>query len=263
MRLWTTTSALARTTVSEAIRDRILYGLLVFAVGLILLSAVLSNLTLGYQVRIVTNVSLSAITLAGTLMSVLLGVGSVSREIERRTSYPILAKPITRAEYLAGKYFGVLATVYLNVLLMMAAATLMIQQYTDNAFFQYPLLPYLFTLGLTLLRLAVVAAIALTLSTFTSSTVALIGTVGLTLAGYFTAELRFFLTKSESEATQWLGNALYYAVPDFSALDTLPLLLHGHAVTAPTAIAATGYAVCYIVFLLTAASLIFSRRDLP
>jgi ABC-type transport system involved in multi-copper enzyme maturation permease subunit len=116
--------ALARTSVAEALRDRVLYALLLFAVGLILMSAVLSNLTLGYRDRIVTDLCLSAVTFAGMAMAVLLGVGSVAREIERRTVQPLLAKPITRTSFVIGKFAGVSATVALNVGLMMIAATI-------------------------------------------------------------------------------------------------------------------------------------------
>src|SRR5690606_34996174 len=91
--------ALARVALTEALRERILYGLLAFAVGLILLSAVLSNVTLGWPVRIVTDLSLSAISLGGAAMAILLGVRSVASEIERRVAYPVLARPIARWTY--------------------------------------------------------------------------------------------------------------------------------------------------------------------
>lgn len=255
-------TALAGTTFAEAIRDRILYGLLAFAIGLILLSAVLSTLTLGYPVRIVTNLSLSSITLAGTIMSILLGVTAVRREIDRRTIFPILAKPIGRAQYLVGKYLGVLATVWLNVLLMTAAAVLMILQYQHVRPFQYPIGDFATHVALLLLRLAVVAAIAIAFSTVVSSTVALIATSGLAVAAYFTTDLRHFLGQSEDPSVQKLGELLYWAAPDFSILDTLALLVHGHPVaTAQTAIAAV-YAIAYAALALTLGWWAFSRRDL-
>lgn len=254
--------AIARNTVAEAVRSRILYLLLAFAIGLILLSAVLSDLTLGWQVRIVTDVSLSAITIAGSLLALLLGVGSVAGEVERRTAYPILGKPVTRGEFVVGKWVGVLGTTYLNVLLMMLAATAMIARYSHEGFFQYTAGAYLATLALTLLRLAVIAGMAVAFSTFTSSTVAMIASVGLTVAGYFTGELRFFLTRSDDPVLRPLGQALYYAVPDFAALDTLPRLLHGHEILAPQVGWAALYAVTYAVAVLVIACRIFARRDL-
>lgn len=245
-------------------RSRILYALLLFALGLILLSAVLSNITLGWQSRIVTDVSLSAVSMAGTVMAVLLGVSSVAREVERRTYYAILAKPVSRNAYVLGKWLGVVATVYLNVALMMVAATAVIAAYTDTGKqgFQYAAVPYLLTLGLTLVRLALVSAIAVAFSTFTSSTVATISSVGLVIAGYFTGELHFFLLRSESDLTRAVGRAIYYAVPDLAALDTLPLLVQGRSFGPADVGASLVYGLCYSAFLLVGSCWIFSRRDL-
>lgn len=255
-------AALASTTVAEAIRDRILYGLLLFGIGLILLSAVLSNVNLGWSVRIVTNFSFTGVTAAGAMMSVLLGVSAIGRELERRTSYPILAKPIHRAEYVVGKYLGVLLTVYLNVSLMLVAATVMIALYSHSGFFQYDWGSYGAALSLLYLRLAVISALAVTFSTMASTTVAVVAAGGLSIAGYFTSQLRHFLGLSESAATRLLGDILYWVLPDFSILDALARLLHGHPIlTTQTAIAAA-YAVCYAASLLIIASMVFTRRDL-
>ncbi len=253
--------ALCRTTVAEAVRSKILYGVALFALGLILFSAVLSQITLGHQVRIVTDVSLSATSLAGTLMAVLLGVGSVAREVERRTYYPVLAKPIGRAEYVLGKWLGVVATVWLNVAVMLVLSALMIAAYSHDGAFQYDLGDFLVTCGLTLLRLAVIAAIAVAFSTFASSTVALIGSVGVVVAGFFTAEVRYFMAKT-GRGNQLVGDALYFVLPDFQAIDGLSRLVHGDHLGLGALLAPAAYAVTWSAFLLLAACVIFSRRDL-
>lgn len=255
-------SSLAATTVMEAIRDRILYGLLAFAIGLILLSAVLSNLTIGHQVRLVTNLSLSGITVAASIMTTLLGVSAVGREIDRRTAYPILAKPVGRATYLVGKYFGVVVTVGLNVALMSVAATVMIAQYQHVQPFQYPIADYLTHLVLLGTRMAVIAAIAIALSTIASATVALIATLGITIAAYFTNDLRYFLGQSEDVFVQKLGEWLYWIVPDFSVLDSLPRLVHGHPVLTEGALISAAYAILYAISVLALGWWAFSRRDL-
>jgi ABC-type transport system involved in multi-copper enzyme maturation permease subunit len=254
--------ALARATLSEAIRDRILYGLVLFAIGLILLSVVLSNLTLGFRVRIITDLSLSAISFAGMMLAVLLGVGSVAREVERRTAYPILAKPAGRAEYVLGKYLGVVMTTWLNLLLMMVAATAVIQLYRWEGGFLFSWGDYALTLLMVLLRVAVVAAAAVMFSTFTSSTVSFIASLGFSVAGYFTGEVKYFLSKSESEVTRWVGDGLYYLLPDFASLDPLPRLLYSHTILTPQTVFGIGYALCYIGCLLAIATAIFRKRDL-
>jgi ABC-type transport system involved in multi-copper enzyme maturation permease subunit len=255
--------ALATATVAEAIRDRILYGLLLFALGMILLSAVLSTLTMGHPVRIVTNLCFTAISVAGALMAILLGVGAVAREVERRTAYPVLAKPVSRAGYVVGKYVGVLATVYLNVLVMMAATTVMIVAYQHVSPFQYPIDDYLLTLGLALVRLALIGAIAVAFSTFTSSTVALIASVGITVAGHLTAELRAMLGRSEDPLTRAMADGLFFVVPDFAAMEALPRLLHGEPILAGGAGLAAAYGLLYAAAVLALAVAAFTRRDMP
>lgn len=254
--------ALARTTLHEAIRDRILYGVLGFGIALILLSTILSEISQGQPIRIVTNVALSAVTVGGALMALLLGSGAISREIERRTVYPILAKPISRVSYVLGKYCGVVGTVWLNVALMLAAATAVIAQYAHGGF-AWPVPDYLLVLGLALLRLALIAAIAVAFSTIASNTVSLLASGGLVLAGHLTADVRAVLEKSDSEVNRQLGAWLYYLVPDLQALDPLPLLLHRHPIATPGLAFAAGYAVCYAAAALLLATVLFARRDLP
>lgn len=263
MTLYPSLRALAGATLAEAIRDRILYGLLVFALGLILLSAVLSTLTMGFPVRIVTNLCFTAISVFGALMATLLGVASVAREVERRTAYPVLAKPVSRGGYVLGKYLGVLATVYVNVLVMMVATTLMIVQYQHESPFQYPPLEYAAALGLQLVRLAVIAALAVAFSTFTSSTVALIATLGLTVAGHLTAELRVMLGTSDAPVVRALADGLYFVVPDFSTMEALPNLLYAQPVLGSGVGLAAGYGVLYAAAVLAFAVATFARRDLP
>ncbi|AKU90309.1 ABC transporter permease subunit [Vulgatibacter incomptus] len=255
--------AIARVTVHESLRDRILYGVLAFGIGLILLSAVLSNVTLGWPVRIVTDLSISAISIGGAAMAILLGVRAVAGEVERRLAYPVLARPISRAQYVVGKYVGVVGTVYLNVALMAVAATAMIASYSHDGAFQYTGAAYLATLALLLLKLALIAAIAVFFSAFTSSTVAFIASTGLTLAGHLTGELRFFLGKSESALTRALGDGLYYTLPDFVTLEALSKLVHEQEILTSHTLAATAYGTCYLAALLVLTSMVFERRDLP
>jgi ABC-type transport system involved in multi-copper enzyme maturation permease subunit len=254
--------ALARSTLSEALRDRILYGILLFAVGLILFSVVLSNLTLGYRVRIITDLAMSSISFAGMILAVLLGVGSVAREVERRTAYPVLAKPVSRTTFVLGKYLGVLATAYLNLALMAVAATAVVQLYRWEGGFLFSWGDYALTLLLVLLRVAVVAAAAVMFSTFASSTVAFIASLGFSVAGYFTSEVRFFLGRSESGLTRILGEGLYWTLPDFSLLDALPKLLYSHPIATRGLLAAVAYGVAYAIGLLLVATAAFRRRDL-
>lgn len=254
--------AIATTTFREAIRNRILYVLALFALAMILFSAVLSLLTLGYQVRIVTDVSLSAVTFACTTIAVLLGVSSVARELDRRTCYPVLAKPIGRATFVLGKWLGVVGVTWLLATVMVALATVMIAAYSHDAAFQYPAQAYLTVHALTLLRLGVVSAIAVSASTFAGATVATMATLTVVTAGYFTFEVRWFLERSDSEASRFVGRAVYHALPDFAALDGLPRLLYGDSLALTDIGSPVLYGIAWSALVLAAACAFFARRDL-
>ncbi|WP_373044951.1 ABC transporter permease [Vulgatibacter sp.] len=257
-------ASLASVTLAEALRDRILYGLVAFSFGLVALSVVLSNLTLGYRLRIVTDMSLSSVTFAGVVTATLLGITAISREVDRRLVFPVLAKPIERSTYIAGKFAGVLVTTWLNASLMMAAATVAIAVYADleegGRLFSWG--DYALTWVMLLIRLGLVATIAVALSTFVSSTVALIGTIGVTVAGYLSSDLRYFMGQSESPVMRGIGEILYRMLPDFSLLDPLGRLVHGQAILTDSVLLGMAYAAAYGLVLLTVAGTIFAKRDL-
>src|SRR5207245_7355353 len=111
---------IALTTCGEAIRNRILYILLVFAVAMISFAQILSLLTVGSEEKIIKDFGLASIDVFGVLTSVFIGIGLVSREIERRTVYTLLAKPIHRFEFVLGKYAGLSLTLLVNTTVMTA-----------------------------------------------------------------------------------------------------------------------------------------------
>ena len=159
------TGAVAFNTFREAIRDRILYSLLVFALAMIGGSLVLSTLSVGGEVRIIKDLGLAAIGLVGTLIAVFIGVGLVHKEIERRTLYAIITKPIRRAEFVLGKFLGLALTLAVNVTIM-GAGLLFLASAMEARVAWERLLP----VGLTFLKLMVVTAIAVLFSTFSTPT---------------------------------------------------------------------------------------------
>src|SRR5437867_2102058 len=113
-------SAIALNTFREAIRHRILYLLLIFAVAMISFAQILSLLTVGSEEKIIKDFGLASIDVFGVLTSVFIGIGLVSREIEKRTVYTLLAKPIHRFEFVLGKYAGLSLTLLVNTTVMTA-----------------------------------------------------------------------------------------------------------------------------------------------
>src|ERR1017187_8270504 len=113
-----TTAPVAINTFREAVRDRVLYNLIFFALMMIGAAIIVGQISIGIERLVIINLGLSAISIFGLVMAVFIGVGLVSKEIEKRTLYSLLAKPIRRWEFLVGKYAGLLLTLVVNTLMM-------------------------------------------------------------------------------------------------------------------------------------------------
>src|SRR6476659_11452424 len=105
-------------TFREAVRDRVLYNLVLFVLLITASGIFLGEITAGNEARVIVNLGLTAMVLFGTFIAIFVGVGLVSKEIEKRTVYAMFAKPITRGEFVIGKYFGLCLTILVNVAVM-------------------------------------------------------------------------------------------------------------------------------------------------
>jgi len=111
-------SAITLNTFREAVRDRVLYNLIIFVLLLVASAPLFSQISIGMQRLILVNVGLSSISLFGVIIAIFIGIGLVSKEIEKRTLYTILSRPVRRWEFIAGKYFGLMMTLAVNAGLM-------------------------------------------------------------------------------------------------------------------------------------------------
>ena len=124
--------AIAINTFREAVRDKVLYSLLFFAIALIGASVVLNRLAIGQQTRIITDLGLASISLFGTLIAIFVGIGLVSKEIDRRTIFTIISKPVGRGHFILGKYLGLVLTLAVEVAIMSACLLCMLAIYADG-----------------------------------------------------------------------------------------------------------------------------------
>ncbi len=248
--------AIARNTFREAIRDRILYGLLAFALLMIGSSLALASLSVGQQERITKDLGLAAISLIGVLMSVFLGITLVSKEVDRRTVYTILSKPVRRHHLVVGKYVGLAATVTVNVLVMGAGLALLTAAYGwwhgNVAAAVY----------MILLEMLVLTAIATLFSTFTTPTLSAMFTLGLFVLGHLSGALRDITERSGSVAGRLAGEALYRLLPNLEAFNVKGRVAHGAPVSLLEVGLATGYGALYIAAILALAVVMFERREL-
>jgi len=247
---------IAANTMREAIRSRVLYTLLFFAVLLIGTGVLLSTLTYVESERILQSVGLAAIRLFGAAIAIFVGIGLIHREVERRTIYTILSKPISRAEFLLGKYLGLVATIWLQVVIMglafaavswLAAAPLTAQ--------------HAMALGLTAVELAVIVALATLFSSFTTPMLAALFTTGLYVLGHLSRDLRDLGAHSEVQSVRLAASALHRLLPDLESFNLTTQALHALPVPGSDVVVATLYGAGYAALLLVLAVVVFDRRD--
>ncbi|MBM4124507.1 MAG: ABC transporter permease [Nitrospira sp.] len=243
-------------TFRENLRDKILYNLLFFALLLIGVSVLMGMLTIAEQKKIVADMGLAAINLVGVIIAIFVGVGLVSKEIERRTVYTIMARPISRTQFLLGKYLGLVLTLLVNVAIMSGVfvATLWMDQLPVSAsLFQ--------AIELICVELLLVTALALFFSTFSSSTLSAIMTLGIYVIGHVTVDLKGIAEKSHNQTLKAVTTGLYYLCPNLEALNIKGPAASGTMVALSYQALASAYGLFYAALLLTAASLVFQRRD--
>jgi ABC-type transport system involved in multi-copper enzyme maturation permease subunit len=253
--------AIAANTLREALRERLMYNLVVFGLLLIAGSLTISQLTLGEQFRIIADISTSSTQAFGTLIAVFLGVALVSRELDRRTCYAILARPVSRAGFIVGKYLGLLATLALNVLVMALVSALMLFIYTGNTGFLG--LGFLGAFGLMMVQLAVCAGFAVLFATLSTPTLAVIFTLSVVGAGHAFSEVRAFWLQSSHSQVQlrWLVRVLDFTLPNMGLLDVKEALTYGDPLRLSSLLTRFAYGAFYAAIIVSLAALVFSRKD--
>jgi ABC-type transport system involved in multi-copper enzyme maturation permease subunit len=253
----------------ESVRDRVPYNLVIFAILLIGASYLLGQLTAGQDVKIIKDLGLAATSMFGLFIAIFIGIGLVSKEVERRSIYALLAKPISRPQLVLGKYAGLVLTLAANVAIMTMALYLVLAAMNWNATpemrasWEAPAvdLRLLKALLLVFVELMLITAIALFFSTFSSPILSAALTFGLYIAGHFNADLKNFENVVDSKPAAWLARGLYHVLPDLSAFDVKMQAVHGLPVGAGHLALTVAYGLVYIAALLVAATVIFSRRD--
>ena len=253
------TLAIARNAFREAVRDRVLYNLVLFVLLLIGGAVFLGELSAGQEAKIIVDLSLSAMLLFGVFIAIFVGVGLVYKEIERRTLYAILSKPISRSQFLLGKYLGLCATLFVNVAIMGIGVSLALL-YIHRGW--NPLVVNVWpAILLIYLELAIITGVALLFSSFSSPALSALLTFFVFIIGHFSADLKALATSSGSAPARFVFRALYYLLPNLSNYSAITAASHGIVPDAMSVILAIAYAIVYSAVLLAAASLIFGRRN--
>ena len=253
----------------ESVRDRVLYNLVAFAVLMIGASYLIGQLTAGQDVKIIKDLGLTAISIFGLFIAVFIGIQLVAKEVERRSIYSLLSKPIHRYHLVIGKYAGLLVTLAVNLAVMtislyvvLAGMTWLDQTLSARAVEAPALDPAMLkAIWMTFVELAMVTAVALCFSTFSTPMLSAAFTLGFFVAGRFSADLRNFNQAVDSAPAAALAEALYWILPNFAPFDVRAQVVHGQEVPLGYLVTTTAYGVVYIAALLLIATYVFSRRD--
>lgn len=253
----------------ESVRDRVPYSMVMFAVLLMAASYLISQLTAGQDIKIIKDLGLAALSIFGLVIAVFLGIGLVSKEVERKSVFALLAKPVTREQFILGKFAGLVATLIINLSVMTAAFYAMLWYMSlSTSLGMQQALPapvvdprMLIAIVLIVAELAVVTAVALFFSTFSSPLLAALLTLGLWVAGHFNADLRNFGAVIDSAPVIAIARALYYLIPNLAPFDVKAEVVYGIAVGMRHVALTLLYAAVYSSVLLVAAIAIFRRRD--
>ena len=250
----------ALNTFREAVRDRVLYNLVFFALLMIAASVAVGQISIGIEQTVIVSLGLSAISVIGLLISVFLGVALVSKEMDKRTLYALLAKPVRRWEFLLGKFGGLVLTLTVNTAAM-ALGLLLVMLYVKHGLGGSDTV-VLVGVYFILLKLALVVALALLFSCFTTPLLAILFTVGLYIVGLYVQELRNLPVQVMSPAMSAFTKWLSYLLPNFENFNVMAMAAHGRAVPGALVLQNTLYKLVYCTIVLTAAAAVFSRRNL-
>jgi ABC-type transport system involved in multi-copper enzyme maturation permease subunit len=249
--------SIAKNAFREAVRDRVLYNLVLFVLLLVASAVILGDLTDGYEARTIVNIGLNAMLVFGVFISIFVGIGLVSKEIEKRTVFAIFAKPVGRGEFIIGKYLGLCLTLAINVVVMGIGVSLALL-FVGGGHLAGTIWG---SIVLIFFELTIVTAVAILFSSFSSPALSALLTFLIFVIGHFSASLRDLAENLGSESARLFFNAVYYLLPNLSHFTFVTNATYGDVPPASMIFGGIAYALVVNVILVTASIYIFSRRN--
>jgi ABC-type transport system involved in multi-copper enzyme maturation permease subunit len=248
--------AIAGITFKEAKRDRILYLLFFFAAVAIIASRVLAILTVGDRVKIIKDVGLASISIFGVLMAVLIGTSLVYKEIDKKTIFTLLSKPLHRAEFILGKFLGLLLTLLVMTVGMSFIFLVLVYLHTFKVEWAM-----LVAIAYIFLELVLITAVAIFFSSFSTPILSSIFSLAFYLIGHLSWGLELLIKKMRAGAGRSVARVFYMFLPDLENFNFKTEVVHGLTIPAGIFVYSFLYGICYTAFILGLAILIFRRRD--
>ena len=246
-------------TFREAVRDHVLYNLIAFAVLLSGAAVLVGEISIDIERLVVVNLGLTTVSLFGVVIAIFMGIGLVSKEIEKKTLYTILSRPVRRWEFVVGKFFGLTGTLVVNTFFM-AIGVFLALLYVAHKFEKADVW-VLAALYFIVLEFFVVCALALLFSSFSTPIMSAVFTFALFVIGSLADDLRGFARITHGLPGAF-ATAIAYLVPNFSAFNIINQAAHGEAVPGQLILYNSVYALLYSATAIAGAVLIFQRRNL-
>src|SRR5271168_1622107 len=250
---------IASNTFREAVRDRVLYNLIAFALLLSGAAILVGQISIEIEKLVVINLGLTAVSLFGVVIAIFIGIGLVSKEIEKRTLYTVLSRPVRRWEFIVGKFFGLAGTLVVNTFFM-AISVFGALLYVAHKFTR-PDAQIFVALYFIVLEFLIICSLALLFSSFSSPLLSAVFAFSLFVIGSFAEDLRGFAGMAHG-VSRWLATGAVYLVPNFSALNVISAVAHQQPLGGQLIVQNTFYALFYTAMALSGAVLIFERRNL-
>jgi ABC-type transport system involved in multi-copper enzyme maturation permease subunit len=246
-------------TFKESVREKVLYNLVAFALLLIGASILFGSISVGVEQIVLITLGLTSISVFGLLIAIFIGIGLVSKEMERRTIYNILSKPVSRVEFVLGKYLGLLLTLLVNTAIMTVG-------FYGALFYQKRALvlddlTFLGAVYFILLQLSIVVGIAVVFSCISTPVLSAVYTFCLYVIGNFSNEIRAFGQESRSALLGTVSDIFYYALPNLGDFNVISRVAHAQKIPGYLWVGNSLYALLYIVVLVSIAVLIFEERE--
>ncbi|MBZ5537146.1 MAG: ABC transporter permease [Acidobacteriia bacterium] len=258
--------AIAQNTFKEAIRDKILYSLILFALLMIGSSLILGMISINIETKVTVDVGLSSMSVIGAVIAVFIGINLVHKEVDKRTLYSILAKPVRRTEFILGKFFGLAFTLFVNLVIMAIGLVLVLAYVKGQAYSRGQVTEIHASLFvavfLIFLQLLLITGIALVFSSFSTPTLSAMFTLALYFIGQFNADIKHFGVEAGNVAVRMITSGLYYLLPNFGNFNVIAGVSHGKPIAAALVVYDVAYSIVYLAILLSAAAMIFSQRNL-
>jgi ABC-type transport system involved in multi-copper enzyme maturation permease subunit len=264
--------AIAKITFLEGLRSRVFFGLLVIALLFFSSTYILSYLFPRDVVKVAADLSLGTTSFIGVILTLFLGTQLISKDLEKRTIQMVLARAVSRAEYVVGKFFGISMIIVISMSLLSGFSSLAVftvDYLTSDAYGVVYWPVFLFSLFMITFMLILLVSVIFLFSSFASSSFLALGlTLVVYLIGQSIEELKRFLeTGVESAAISpnflKVVKAAYYIFPNLATFDFKTQAAHGLAISYSVAAWSVLYGIFYISVMITAAALIFERREFP